>query len=208
MRMKIAIPSTNAGGLEDTIAPVFARAPAFTIVDVENGEIKNVKVIQNQAAYAGGGAGAMAVQALINEGVDTVIAPQIGPNAMGALQAAGIRYYIFPAGTPIKEAVERVIKGEVQQTGEIVPSYGPMVPANQPGNYAPTSTPPYAVPPYPAYGFGPGYGWGRGRGRGFGRGFGRGWGRGGNGWGARLGYCPRTGMPNRRNWFARFFGWW
>ena len=46
---------------------------------------------------------------------------------------------------------------------------------------------------------------------GFGRGFGRwsgGWGRGwwggrGFGWGARLGYCPWTGMP--RGW--RWMGW-
>lgn len=192
--MRIAIPSANGGGLEDTIAPVFARAPVFTIVDVENGEIKNVKVIQNQAAYAGGGAGPMAVQMLINEGVDTIIAPQVGPNAMGALQAAGIAYYLFPAGTPIKEAVEKVIKGETQQVAQ--QTYLPVVPANPPA-YGPAPAPSY--PPY-------GYGWGRGRG--FGRGFGRGWGRGGRGWGAGLGYCPWTGMPNRRSWLSRYFGWW
>jgi len=201
--MRIAIPSANGGGLDDTIAPVFARAPAFTIVDVENGEIKNVKVIQNQMAYAGG-AGPMAVQRLIDEGVDVVIAPQIGPNAMGALQAAGISYYLFPAGTPIKEAVEKVIKGEVQQTAQSanIPAPPTNLPAYTP---APAVTP---VPPYPIYGYGFGYGFGRGRARGFGRGFGRGWGKGGRGWGARLGYCPWTGMPNRRNWLARYFGWW
>ncbi|NJE25105.1 dinitrogenase iron-molybdenum cofactor [Thermococcus sp. MV5] len=199
--MRIGISSSTNGGLEDTIAPVFARAPVFTIVDVENGEIKNVRVLQNQAAYAGGGAGPIAVQTLINEGVDTIIASQIGPNAMSAIQAAGIKYYTFPAGTSIKEAVDRIIKGETPSPASEfpqAPSYPPVqVPSQNPQYYPP-------IPPYPAYGFG----WGGGRGRGIGRGFGRGWGRGGRGWGARLGYCPWTGMPNRRNRIARYFGWW
>lgn len=167
--MKIAVPSANGGGLEDKIAPVFARAPVFTVVDVENGEIKSIKVIQNQAAYAGGGAGPIAVQTLINEGVDTIIAPQIGPNVMGALQAAGITYYLFPAGTPIKEAVEKVIKEGMQQTAQ--QTYLPAVPANP-------------APAYLPYG----YGW-EGRGRGFGKGFGRGWGR-GRGWGGKIRLLP------------------
>lgn len=190
--MRIAVPSSNGGGLEDTLAPVFARAPVFTIVDVENNEIKNVRTLQNQAAYAGGGAGPMAVQMLINEGVDTVVTAQIGPNAIGAIQAAGIRYYTFPAGTPIKEAIESIIKGGApSQTAPAFPQ-APFQPP-QPGQYYPPA------PPYPAYGYG--FGFGRGRGRG-------GRGRGGYGWGARLGYCPWTGMPNRRSWLARFFGWW
>ncbi|AIF69701.1 hypothetical protein PAP_06520 [Palaeococcus pacificus DY20341] len=202
--MRIAIPSSNRGGLEDAVAPVFARAPTFTIVDVENDEITNVKTLQNQAVYAGGGAGPMAVQMLINEGVDTVIVPQIGPNAVGALQAAGIKYYTFAPGTPIKEAVEHIIKGEAPQAS-VTPAYPmPPAPIYAPQQQTAQSSPYY--PPAPAYGFGPRWGYGRGLGRGIG--FGRGGGRGGRGWGARLGYCPATGMPNRRNWLARFFGWW
>ncbi|WP_042682751.1 NifB/NifX family molybdenum-iron cluster-binding protein [Thermococcus paralvinellae] len=175
--MKIAVPSSANGGLDDTIAPVFARAPVFTIIEVENGEIKDVKTIQNPAVNAPSGAGAMAVQMLINEGIDTVIVPQFGPNALGAIQAAGIRVYTFQPGTQIKEAVESVIKGAPQ-----------------------TAQPQVTAPAYgPAYGFG--YGWGRGRG------WGRGGGRGGRGWGARLGYCPWTGTPNRRT-LRWLYGWW
>ncbi len=86
MNMRIAVP-TNGGGREDNVAPVFARAPAFYIADVdENGNIVSEKVIQNSAAMAGGGAGPMAVQTLINEGVEAIIAPpQVGPNASGGL---------------------------------------------------------------------------------------------------------------------------
>ena len=154
--MKIAIPSANGGGLNHTIAPVFARAPAFTIVDVENGEIKNVKVIQNQAMNAPSGAGPMVVQRLIDEGVDIVIAPQIGPNAIGALQAAGVKVYTFPPGTPIKEAVEKVSKGEIPQPSEYpqpfqAPPQAPYPPQQSqvPPYYPPTPQPQAYYPPFP-----------------------------------------------------------
>ncbi len=180
--MKIAVPSSANGGLEDTIAPVFARAPVFTIIEVENSEIKNVKTIQNPAVSAPSGAGPMAVQMLINEGVDAVIAPSVGPNALGAIQAAGIKVYTFPPGISIREAVESVIKGTPQTAQPQVAAPAYPVPS------APAYGPAYP----PAYGFG--YGWGRSRGR-------------GRGWGARLGYCPWTGMPSRRT-LRWLYGWW
>ena len=210
--MRIAIP-TNGGGLNDTVAPVFARAPAFFIAEVdENGNVTNSKVIQNGAAMAGGGAGPMAVQTLINEGVEAIIAPQVGPNALGAIQAAGIRLYQVAPGTPVEEAIKAVTSGSVEQFRAPVPPAAPVTPATSATPapaYGPYPTAP-AYPPYPAYGYGPGWGrgWGRGGGWGRGRGWGRGWGRGGRGWGAQLGYCPWTGQPSRRSWLARFFGWW
>ncbi|AJC72022.1 iron-molybdenum cofactor-binding protein [Thermococcus guaymasensis DSM 11113] len=196
--MRIAIP-TNGGGLEDTVAPVFARAPAFAIIDVEGEEVKNVKVIQNPAMNAAGGAGPMAVQTLINEGVDAIVAPQVGPNALGAIQAAGIRLYQVAPGTPVEEAVKAVTSGSA---GQFTAPVAPTAPAPAYGPYP-------ATPAYPAYGFGPGWGrgWGRGGGWGRGRGWGRGWGRGGRGWGARLGYCPWTGRPSRRT-LRWLYGWW
>lgn len=113
--MRIAVP-TNGGGREDTVAPVFARAPAFYIADVdENGNIVSEKVIQNSAAMVGGGAGPMAVQTLINEGVEAIIAPQVGPNAFGAIQAAGIKLYQVTPGTPVEDAIKSVVSGRASQ---------------------------------------------------------------------------------------------
>jgi len=197
--MRIAIP-TNVGGLEDTVAPVFGRSQTFTIVDVdENGEAREVKVIQNPAMNAAGGAGPMAIQTLLNEGVEAIVAPQLGPNAAMAAQAAGLKVYTVALGSPVKDAIN-VVKGTPTQ----MPAYpAPIRPMGPIGTETyPAYGPAYA--PYPAYG--PAWGYGPGWGRGWGRGFGRGWGRGGRGWGARLGYCPWTGIPNRRN--RRFYGWW
>ncbi len=203
--MRIAIP-TNGGGFNDSVAPVFARAPAFYIADIdENGNVVSEKVVQNPASTAGGGAGPMAVQALINEGVEAIVAPQVGPNALGALQAAGIKLYQVNPGTPVEDAIKAAVSGSASEFKAPLQPAGPVAPSPA---YGPYPTAP-AYPPYPAYGYGPGWGggWGRGRDR-RGRGFGRGWGRGGRGWGARLGYCPWTGQPSRRTWLSKFFGWW
>ena len=162
--MKIAV-STNRGGLDDAVSPVFARAPTFTIADIENGEIKNVRVVQNPAAAAGGGAGIQAAQILINEGVQAAIAGNFGPNSSGILAQAGVAMISSP-GTKVEDAVKSAEKG------------GPQSPP-QPGT-APTVPPaPYPAQPY-GYGYGAGMGYGRGAG----------WGGRGNRWMYRA-----TGLP-------------
>jgi predicted Fe-Mo cluster-binding NifX family protein len=37
-------------GLNDVVSEVFGKAKTFTLVDVENGEVKDVKVVDNPAA--------------------------------------------------------------------------------------------------------------------------------------------------------------
>ncbi len=109
MPIRIAF-ATNSGGLEDTIAERFGRAPTFTIVDVdlETGKVLNVRVVRNPGAEAGSGAGVKAVQTLINEGVQVAVGPQPGPNAMIALESAGIRVKVY-TGMKVKEALEKVL---------------------------------------------------------------------------------------------------
>ncbi|ASJ12757.1 NifB/NifX family molybdenum-iron cluster-binding protein [Thermococcus thioreducens] len=193
--MKIAVP-TNGGGIDDVVAPVFGRAPAFLIVEVdENGTIVSSKVLQNPAASSVGGIGPLAVQALINEGVDAVIVPQVGPNALGALQAAGIRVYQAAPGTPAREAIKSTTGNSSGQTGTFS---GPTQEIGV-GMMGATPAPVYGTyPVYRAYGYGSG--WGRGRGRGFGHGRNN-----GRRWGARLEYCPRTNQPRRK---AHWRDWW
>jgi len=84
--MKLLIASAGEGGLDDMVSPVFGRCPSYTIVEVENSQIKNVRVIPNQYASAAGGAGIQAAQLAANEGVTAVIASHFGPNATMILQ--------------------------------------------------------------------------------------------------------------------------
>ncbi len=108
--MKVAIPVM--GTAEDSLVETrFARASTFAIVDVDSG---SVEFVQNPAASAAGGAGPKAVQFLVDQGVEAVVAGQIGPNAQNALRSAGIKAYQAVGGT-LKEVIEKFKAGELRE---------------------------------------------------------------------------------------------
>lgn len=110
-RIKIAFPTGEKGGLDDTIYDRFGRAPTFTIVEVDTGtgEIVGVEVVQNPGYAAGSGAGVKAAQTLGERGVKIVVGPSPGPNAYAALQYFGIQ--VIPmTGLRVREALERVLR--------------------------------------------------------------------------------------------------
>ncbi|MCK4603262.1 MAG: NifB/NifX family molybdenum-iron cluster-binding protein [Deltaproteobacteria bacterium] len=152
--MKLAISATGKD-LDSRIDPGFGRANYFIIVDAESGDI--VKVINNSAAQdAAGGAGINAATIVTGSGAQTVLTGQVGPNALGVLQAGGIRVISNVSGT-VGEAVEQYRKGTISSSDE-----GPGVTVH------PGQTP---------VGRGRGMGGGGGRGLGGGSGMGRGLGK-------------------------------
>jgi predicted Fe-Mo cluster-binding NifX family protein len=111
----IGIPSFGSGGLNSNLNPRFGRCAAFTFVTVENGEIEKVKTVPNNAANAMGGAGIQAAQIIGNNGASAVIVGNLGPNAAQALSSLNLDIYQAPAQQiTVKEAVEKFIKGELQ----------------------------------------------------------------------------------------------
>jgi len=159
--MRIVV-STVKGGLDDMVNPSFGRTPTFTVVDVENGAIVNVQVVPNPGYNQARGAGVTASQFAIDQGADAVVSGSFGPNSYGVLQAAGIRMYSAPSTMTVREAVEALLRGELQ-------------PGIQGGA---------GGAPGMGYGGGMGQGRGMGRGMGGGRGMGRGGGQGrGGGYG-------------------------
>jgi predicted Fe-Mo cluster-binding NifX family protein len=138
--MKIVI-STYKGGLDDSICPTFGRCPTFTLVDSETME---ATVRQNPGNAAGGGAGIAASQEAIDMGAGAVITGNCGPNAIMALNQAGIKTYSRTGS--VRDAVDAFKQGKLAEI----------------------SSP---VAPHSGMGMGPGRGGGFGRG---GRGFGRG----------------------------------
>ncbi len=116
--MRIAV-STTSGGLDDKVSEVFGRAVSFTIVDVEDGDIRNVDVIRNDFAVRGGGAGIAVSQFLADKGVEVVLTGNVGPNALSVLNSAGIKVY-RAGGLKVSEAIEKFLKGELEQI--LVPS--------------------------------------------------------------------------------------
>ena len=112
--MRIAFASAGSGGLDDTISSVFGRAPTFTIVDIENGEIKDVKTLENPASKLPGGAGIQAAQFIVEQGVTHVVAGNFGPNASMVLSQMGIEMIIM-SSMKIKDAIEKIKSGDYQR---------------------------------------------------------------------------------------------
>jgi len=110
--MKICV-SATADNLEAQIDPRFGRCLYLIVVDSETMQFE---AIPNLAAGATGGAGIQAAQTIADKGVKVVITGNVGPNAFGALSAAGIEILTGASGT-VREVVEKFKKGELKRTG-------------------------------------------------------------------------------------------
>ncbi len=109
--MKIAVPSEGEKGLRDKVAETFSRAPAFTIVTIQDDEITDVKVVKNKAAEMSQGAGPVAARTLKENQVEVLISGDIGPGATNILETIEIRVEKAEPGAKIKQTVENWVKG-------------------------------------------------------------------------------------------------
>jgi predicted Fe-Mo cluster-binding NifX family protein len=90
--MKIAISSVGQN-LEDAVADVFGRCPYFILAEVEDQKIVKTEVLKNESGNQNSGAGIAAVQLITDNGVEVVIAKNVGPKAMEALKKFNIQVY-------------------------------------------------------------------------------------------------------------------
>ncbi len=100
--MKICVTSTGKN-LESSVSPRFGRCPYFLIVDTDQEE---VKAIDNKSNRASRGAGVGAAQLISKAGCDVVIAGNVGPNALFALDRFGIKTYTGAAGKTGEDALK------------------------------------------------------------------------------------------------------
>ncbi len=108
-KFRIAIPTKGKGGLEDVVSDVFGRANTFTIVDVKEGVIKNVKVLQNPAVSYQHGAGPIVVKMLIDAKVNIAIAAEFGPGVSTLLDQHRVTKITVPAGTNVAESIKNAL---------------------------------------------------------------------------------------------------
>lgn len=79
--MKVAIAIINNKGLEDSVSYEFGHSKTFTIVEIGDGDIKNIEIIQNPAKNLNHGRGPIVAKYLANMKVNMVISGEIGPGA-------------------------------------------------------------------------------------------------------------------------------
>jgi predicted Fe-Mo cluster-binding NifX family protein len=108
-KLKIAIPTKGRGGLEDIVSDVFGRANTFTVVDIEEGLIKNVKVLENPAVSYQHGAGPIVVKMLIDSGVNAVIAAEFGPGVSTLLDQHKVTKIKVHADSSVQDSIKNAL---------------------------------------------------------------------------------------------------
>jgi predicted Fe-Mo cluster-binding NifX family protein len=111
-RELIAIPSVGRGGKRSRVSDVFAKAPFFTFVKIERGEMSGTTIEANEASEMTQGAGPIVMKNLKNRGVDVVLAGDVGLGAKTLMEISGIRHWKIQAGIKVSEAVNRYIESQ------------------------------------------------------------------------------------------------
>jgi predicted Fe-Mo cluster-binding NifX family protein len=87
---RIAIATLNNKGLDDIISNTFGYSKTFTIIDIEDGNIKDIKIIDNPAGSMTHGRGPVIAQKLSDMNVEIVISSELGPCVLEILKEFGI----------------------------------------------------------------------------------------------------------------------
>lgn len=108
---RIAIPSTDKGGLDGQRSGHFGHCDVFTLVDVEGGEIKGVTTISNQSHVQGGCM--VPVNLLAENKVNALIVGGIGMRPLMGFRQVGIDVYHDATRPEIRPVVEDLIAGKL-----------------------------------------------------------------------------------------------
>jgi len=108
---RIAIPSVNNGGLDGQRSGHFGHCDVFTLVDVKDGEIKEVSTIPNQEHVQGGCM--VPVNFLAGHNVNALIVGGIGMRPLMGFRQVGIDVYHDAVRPEIRPVVEDLIAGRL-----------------------------------------------------------------------------------------------
>jgi predicted Fe-Mo cluster-binding NifX family protein len=113
---RIAIPSIGTGGLDGERSGHFGHCDVFTMVDVENGEIKKVSTVQNQSHVQGGCM--VPVNLLAEHRVNALIVGGIGMRPLMGFRQVGIDVYYDVERPQIRPVVDDLIAGKLPVIGD------------------------------------------------------------------------------------------
>ena len=108
---RIAIPSTDKGGLDGQRSGHFGHCDVFTLVDLEGGKIKGVTTISNQSHVQGGCM--VPVNLLAENKVNVLIVGGIGMRPLMGFRQVGIDVYHDAERPEIRPVVEDLIAGKL-----------------------------------------------------------------------------------------------
>lgn len=111
--IRVALPSAEPGGLDATCDFHFGRCPCFTLVDLEDGRIAGVEVVQNPPH----GDCLGPVRLLAENRAQGIVVGGIGMRPLLALRQAGLEVYLGRGGS-VGELVEAFTAGRLSPVDE------------------------------------------------------------------------------------------
>ncbi|WP_297499055.1 NifB/NifX family molybdenum-iron cluster-binding protein [Thermococcus sp.] len=88
--MKVVVP-TSKGGLDDEVHESLVRAETFTVVELEGGKVKDVKVIENPYRSEPHGAGSKVALFVVDLGADVLVTRVDCPKGKLILDSARVK---------------------------------------------------------------------------------------------------------------------
>ena len=114
--VRIAVPSEGAGGMDGMRAGHFGHCDVFTLIDVEEGEIKEVSILANKEHVQGGCM--VPVNLLAENGVQRLVVGGIGMRPLQGFNQVGIDVYYDGERRDIRPVVEDMIAEKLPIIGE------------------------------------------------------------------------------------------
>jgi predicted Fe-Mo cluster-binding NifX family protein len=114
--MLLAVPSLGQGGLEGERSGHFGRCDTFTLVELENGQVMSVWVIDNPPHEDGGCL--RPVNLLASHNVNALVVAGMGARPLAGFRDAGIDVYFEDATPGIGDVVKLVLADECEQMDE------------------------------------------------------------------------------------------
>ena len=111
-RRVVAVPSVGEDGLEARRSHHFGKSRCFTLVELTQGEIGDVRTVPNERHSEGGCQAA--AQLLASEGASTLVAGGIGARPLAILNQAGIEVYFDKQRKTVAEAIAALAAGELR----------------------------------------------------------------------------------------------
>lgn len=109
---RIAVPSSQPGGMQSALGAHFGHCDCYTVVEVEEGQVAQVSTLPNVPHVQGG---CMApVNYLSENGITVLLAGGMGMRPLMGFQQVGIQVYHGGEATSVQEAIEAFLHGHLQ----------------------------------------------------------------------------------------------
>lgn len=109
--MRIAISTDDNRGLDSVVSPHFGRCPYYVLVDVEDGQVQQVRAAENP--YYGQHAPGVVPEFIHRQGAQVMLTGGMGGRAIAFFQQYGIEPVTGASGT-VRHALEQYLGGALR----------------------------------------------------------------------------------------------